>query len=522
MARQRHFGKAAYLRFSCSAVFIAVSSLWALSQGMPGQSSLTVVPALAATSTLGGINVEPSARPWQYLGANPDSWWCPVGQCTTSDPLGRIDREMSLAKQLHVANVRLEIPWFLVEPSGGRYTWTRADYIFNSATSHGIQIQPILVYTPRWDGAYDAFPTPANFRAFVTAFMTKYGGKISAVEMWNEPDGGQSLVANDPARYVTDILIPGYDAVKASSHPNVKVIEGGSINDSGGTPNWLNGIYNAGGGKYFDIAAFHDYGGNYAQIVSAYQGVINAHPSDGNKPIWLGEYGVSDSTGAQQSSLIQAALTNTSGLAMAQFYTLRDESVYTCCPPAPTGEHKQYGVVASNDVTTKSSFRTMQAILGGSGSPPQPSPIPKASPHPKPSPAKSSPSPGATTPPHSTPSPTNSGAVHTPTPSDASPSPGDAGAGLAGNSSAAQPPAGGTGNSGGPQILYFAILLAGVLGFVLGFALLTNVGTLATRIPGLRRSIQSRSSTVGFGVATGGAVACLFAILLLNQLPGSG
>jgi len=296
--------------------------------------------AVASTSAMGGINVEPAARPWQYLGANPDGWWCPTAsQCTTSNPTGRIDTEMALAQQLHVANIRIEIPWFLVEPSKGGYDWTRADYIFNSATSHGMVIQPILVYTPAWDGGYNAFPVAADFQSFVTTFMGRYGGRINAVEMWNEPDGGQSLVANNPAQYVQDILIPGYNAVK-STHPGVKVIEGGSINDSGTCCPWLSGIYAAGGGNYFDIAAFHDYGGNYGQIVSAYRGVLSAHGQSG-KPIWMGEYGVSDATGSQQSSLIRAALTATTGLAMAQFYTLRDESVYTCCPPTATGEHRK-------------------------------------------------------------------------------------------------------------------------------------------------------------------------------------
>src|SRR5579872_4027492 len=309
----------------------------------------------------GGINAQPGMRPWQYLGANPDGWYCPsASTCTTSNPLGRIDTEMGLAQQLHVANLRVEIPWFLVEPTKGSYNWSRVDYIFSSAAGHGIVLQPDIVYTPTWGGGYNAFPAPADFGAFVSAFMARYGGRINAVEMWNEPDGGQSLVANNPAQYVQDILIPGYNAVKAS-HPNVAVIEGGSINDSGTCCAWLSGIYNAGGGNYFDIAAFHDYGGNYGAVASAYRGVISSHGQ--NKPIWMGEYGVSDATGSQQSSLITAALTATPGLAMAQFYTLRDESVYKCCPPAQTGEHKLYGVVAADDVTKKTSFGTMQSLL---------------------------------------------------------------------------------------------------------------------------------------------------------------
>lgn len=471
---------------------------------MPGRP---VTTARAATATQGGINVEPAARPWRYVGANPDGWWCPVGACTTSDPLGRIDTEMGLAAQLYVSNIRLEIPWFLVEPGNGSYDWTRADYIFNSASRHGLLIQPILVYTPSWDGNYNSFPHPSSFGSFVTAFMNRYGRAIGAVEMWNEPDGGQSLTVNDPNRYVADILIPGYNAVKAS-HPLVQVIEGGSINDSGTCCAWLSGIYNAGGGSYFDIAAFHDYGGNYAQIAQQYQGVINAHRSQGNKPIWLGEYGVSDPSGSQQSSLINGALANTAALAMAQFYTLRDESVYTCCPPAATGEHKQYGVVAANDVTKKSSFYTMVSLLKGF-TPPRASPPRAPAPSPTPTVAVS-------------PSPSHSPSASPSTGSGpGGPSGSGSGSGLSGSSDTALRTA--AVNRGGtlPQVVFLVILVIGLLGFGLGLVITTSLGATLTKMipaginPKLLQSIQGNRWSVGIGIAAGGAVLCLAAVLLV-------
>ena len=494
------------ISFTCGLVIVG---------GLPGRS---ILPASAATSAAGGINVEPAARPWQYLGANPDGWWClSASACTTSNPLGRIDLEMGVAQQLHVANVRVEIPWFLVEPSNGGYNWARADYIFNSATNHGIVLQPILVYTPAWGGGYNAFPAAADFQAFVTAFMGRYGNRINAVEMWNEPDGGQSLVANNPALYVQRILIPGYNAVK-STHPNVKVIEGGSINDSGACCPWLSGIYAAGGGNYFDVAAFHDYGGNYGQIVAAYRSVLNAHGQSG-KPIWMGEYGVSDATGSQQSSLIRAALTATPGLAMAQFYTLRDESVYTCCPPSATGEHKQYGVVLADDVTPKSSFFTMQSLLGGSPAPP-PSPPKPTPPAASPS-AKPSPSPAVSS--------TPTGSKHSPSPSGTSPghpgqpSPSHSVPGTtAGSPSAVAARLVGAIDSGQTQFFGFAALLLGALVFVLGLAFAMNPAAFATRAGAWRPAILARGSAVGFTIATGGAALCLLAIWLLSRLPQPG
>jgi hypothetical protein len=476
---------------------------------MPGRSITT---ARAATATLGGINVEPSARPWRYLGANPDSWWCPTAaQCSNgADPLARINTEMALAQQLYVSNIRLEIPWFLVEPGNGSYDWARTDYIFNSASRHGQTIQPILVYTPSWDGAYNSFPHPGSFGAFVTAFMNRYGTAISTIEMWNEPDGGQSLTVNDPNSYVADILIPGYNAVKRV-RPSVQVIEGGSINDSGTCCAWLSGIYNAGGGSYFDIAAFHDYGGNYAQIAQQYQAVINAHRSLGNKPIWLGEYGVSDANGSQQSSLINGALANTAALAMAQYYTLRDESVYTCCPPAPTGEHKQYGVFAADDVTKKSSFYTMVSLLKGF-TPPRPVPPPVAAPGPSPTPPPASPSPKHSPGPGTRPGTGATGGAGGPSGS---------GSGLSGSSDTALRTAAVNRGRAVPQVLFLVILLIGLVVFGLGLVITTTLGATLTKMipaginPKLLQSIQGNRWSLGIGVATGGAVLCLAAVLLV-------
>jgi len=432
--------------------------------------------------------------------------------------LARIDTEMALAQQVHVANVRIEIPWFLVEPARNSYDWSRADYIFNSASSHGILINPILVYTPTWDGGYTAFPPAADFQAFVTAFMGRYGSRISAIEMWNEPDGGQSLVANNPSQYVSSILKPGFTAVK-STYPAVKVIEGGSINDSGTCCAWLSGVINAGGGAYFDIAAFHDYGGNYGQVVSQYRAIV------GSKPIWMGEYGVSDSTGSQQSSLITAALTQTPGLAMAQFYTLRDESVYTCCPPAPTGENKLYGVVASNDVTRKSSFYTMQSLLGGSSPPPPPPPPPPSPASPSPT-SESHPTPSssaAATPSSSSghqgrqsPSTTSGSSSPNKATPGASPSGSGDGASPLGRPSAVSALVSkiSSGGDAGLRLLTVGFLFVGLATFGWGASLAMNVAAFSGLKP--RPPIFKARPVPGIGVAAFGAALCALAVLLLH------
>src|SRR5260221_14455956 len=62
---------AARLTIAAATAAIALASV-------PGGPGAAPLHAAAAATALGGINVEPSARPWHYVGANPDSWWCPA------------------------------------------------------------------------------------------------------------------------------------------------------------------------------------------------------------------------------------------------------------------------------------------------------------------------------------------------------------------------------------------------------------------------------------------------------------
>ena len=333
----------------------------------------------------GGINAEPSMRPWRYVGANPDGWWCVPPNCNQNpNPLTTVQMELALAKRLGVANVRIEFPWALIEPQRGVYDWTRADAIVNAANSAGVQLQPVLVFTPSWAaGGATLAPAASDFGAFVSAIVGRYHTSIHYWEMWNEPDHTHYWNSGEAA-YVQDIVIPGYTAAKAVD-PKAHVILAGPSVWSGG---WFNGVFAAGGGSSFDIVAYHDYGGSPQQTAFNVQSAEQAH--SGKWPIWLGEYGVQEGAVAdtQQQALMIAVLTSSAPLAMAQWYNIRDDFSMTCCPPqvAVTGS---WGLVMHNDTTMKNGFATMQALLAGtfSGTAPAPSSGPEGSSGPKPTPS---------------------------------------------------------------------------------------------------------------------------------------
>jgi hypothetical protein len=350
--------------------------------------------ALAAVRQ-GGINVEPSARPWRYVGGNPGSWWCVQPNCV-ADPTASMNQEISLAHQVGAANLRLEFPWFMIEPQNGVYDWSRSDQIMAAAKAAGVTIQPVLVFTPSWAASNTTVaPAGSDFAAFVTAFTRRYDHQVPVIEMWNEADHGHYWNSGEQA-YVSSILNPGYAAVKAVD-PAIKVEVSGTANDPVAS-GWLANLYAF--GAQYDIMAFHNYAGNPVGEAQSIQSAMAAHGD--NRPIWLGEYSVASATG-DQSGLLTSVLTGVSPIAMAQWYNLRDDAAYNCCPAVPAVS-ATWGLVNAN-YSLKSSFTTMRTLLGGSTPPspssnPTPTPTPPANPTPT---AAPSPSPSAS--PSAAPSP---------------------------------------------------------------------------------------------------------------------
>jgi hypothetical protein len=330
------------------------------SGGPTPSASASVNPASAARGA--GINVEPSYRPWRYLGGPaPESWWCAPPNCSPqAQPGARIDTDLQLAHQLGVNMVRVEFPWRFIEPQRGVYDWSRADLIVSEAAAHQVTLNPVIVWSPAWVGAPTAAPAPDDFRAFVTALVSRYHATIHDWELWNEPDLDKYWSAGEHA-YVADILIPGYQGVKAAD-PSARVVLGGPSWASG---DWLNGIYQYGGGDSFDIMAWHAYG-SADDVVSSVDNVlpILADHQQANKPLWIGEFGAQDSTTSDsaQASLLTGVLTSHSAIAQADWYTLRDEDAMTCCPPA-VAVAGSYGLVGNDGTTLKAGFSSLQDLI---------------------------------------------------------------------------------------------------------------------------------------------------------------
>jgi hypothetical protein len=340
---------------------IAVAALTAALLGMPMSASAAGGLGAAAAVRPGGMNAEPSMRPWRFHGANPDGWWCRRGACHgVADGTAFVDRELPLVAALGVAILRLEFPWPLIQPRRGAFDWRRSDSIMRKARRARVQIQPVLVYTPRWAARRQTDPPSArDFARFVRAFATRYRRAIHYYELWNEPDLARYWNGTQ-SKYVSNVLIPGYRAVKARDR-GAKVIVGPSY----AKVDWLNGLYRLGAGAFFDVVAYHDYSGDGRLLVENAQAVRRALETrgHGHKPIWIGEYGIQEAELAdvRQQALLRSALTANAPITLAAWYSLRDDFPMTCCPPRKV-KSEHYGLL-THEYVKKQGYETMRQLL---------------------------------------------------------------------------------------------------------------------------------------------------------------
>ena len=328
--------------------------------GQPTQSE----PALRATPgpprqagrPTAAINVEPSMRPWRYVGANPDSWWDPAnGQAAA-------DTELALIEELGSPMLRIEFPWYLIEPARGSYDWSRADHVVQAAQAHHVALLPIVVWTPAWAAAQpNQPPRAADFEAFMRSLVTRYRSSIHAWELWNEPNLSRYWSGTD-AQYVSAVLTPGYQVVHAVDR-SAQVVLGGP---SGADVKWLRGVYQWGGADSFDVAAFHDYvpPGQIQRDAGFVVKVLDGQ-GQGWKPIWLGEYGLEEGPQDTQQQVLMRSVLGTSGpISLAAWYNLRDDYAMTCCP-AQIVVRGGWGLVEHDGQTRKAGFATMRDLVAG-------------------------------------------------------------------------------------------------------------------------------------------------------------
>jgi hypothetical protein len=224
------------------------------------------------------------------------------------NPLGEADRAVAQARALHAKLVRTDVPWSALESAGPGQIEPRAlafaDRVVSDATADGIRVIMLVDSTPCWASSApaallrrctagsssqaNAWPpsNPATYAAFVGYLAQRYGTRLAAIEVWNEPDqANQDYFAGPekPKRYAA-ILRAAYPAIKRAN-PSVPVLAGSLVGSNGV---FLRALYAAGIKGYYDGLAVHF----YTLTLAALRALREVQLANGDtKPLWLDEFG---------------------------------------------------------------------------------------------------------------------------------------------------------------------------------------------------------------------------------------
>jgi hypothetical protein len=186
----------------------------------------------------------------------------------------KIKRTLEMVREMGAPWIVEYFPWAYHEPFPGFFDWSHSDLVIDHASRQGLTVIARLGMTPEWarpSESASSFLAPArydDFGDFVQAFVERYGDRVAAIIIWNEPNlalewGFQPL---DPEGY-TQLLAVAYRRAKAAN-PKVQVL-GGALAPTLAPPGsdqamndllYLGRMFDAGAGEVMDGLAVHAYG----------------------------------------------------------------------------------------------------------------------------------------------------------------------------------------------------------------------------------------------------------------------
>ncbi len=295
-------------------------------------------------------------------------------------------------QSLGITQIRVFLPWRAIETSDDTYDWTQADLLLDTAASYGIAVVAAVTSSPTWASDYGGLvangePNSSTAYAdFVGALAERYGtaandgdAKISAYEIWNEPNGFTGWYPEPDAEQYTALLQAAYTAIKAVDS-DATVIAGAlgtgiSIGTLTVNPvTFLTEMYAAGAAGYFDALSFHPY--NYTSMFSEgtsfansaiaqlaeLREIMDAH-GDSDLLIWVTEYGqpstqVSEANQAAYIADFLAAWSELTGVGPAFLYSLIDTATGSATAEDNLG-------LFTDDWTAKAVVEVIKAWIAG-------------------------------------------------------------------------------------------------------------------------------------------------------------
>ena len=228
----------------------------------------------------------------------------------------------------------------------------------------GTNLQAVINYPPK---------DPDAFAAYAANLAGRYP-QIQAWEVWNEQNTSFFWRPAVDVEAYTNLLKKTYRAVKAANPKSTVLMGGLSPGDRSGTADsvkvadFLNQIYQRGGGAFFDAVAYHAYGDGSLDdwLEDALLGIRYVMDANGDvsKPVWITEMGcytngpgsVSDDWQTEYLNQARNFLARIPYVERVYWYTLRDASI-------STNPEANYGLFRA-DGTPKPAVKAFSLPLG--------------------------------------------------------------------------------------------------------------------------------------------------------------
>jgi len=388
--------------------------------GLLQRAAVVAVTAVAATMAPGLFTTEAQAASPQLYGVQLHSLW---SENTAAD----VDRQLDLLDRLGATTARVDVGWssLMTDGPGQISTWyrDRLDSLVAKASARGLRLIVTLAETPCWAssapeslklGCVGAWwdrdvtrypPTRAADYGDAAAWVAaRYGSRIAALEVWNEPNhpdpAWARLLSADQATAYAALVKAAYPAVKQVA-PTLPLLAGAI---SFGDVAFVEALYARGLKGFYDGLSIHPYNEWRApgsphdpqwakyDLVMGTEAVHNTMLAHGDlSPMWITETGwttcvVGSSkpcvTEAQQAAYLEATLPIVQGWSFVRalvFYGLRNKGT-----DARNSEH-MYGMVRQ-DYSEKPAVAAVSRAFRAATTASVP-PTPSATPTPTPTPS---------------------------------------------------------------------------------------------------------------------------------------
>jgi polysaccharide biosynthesis protein PslG len=196
------------------------------------------------------------------------------------------------------------VDWPNLEPSAGKWDFSRLDRYVAMAAQHNVDILLPLANSPAWASARPNEPSayqpgyasePSNiedWRNYVRTVGERYKGRIRHYEIWNEPNIKQHF-SGSPAKLI-ELTCEAFRILK-SIDPQNKVVSPASSVGGKDHLGYLDHFLVSGGKNCIDIVGHHFYVTNsgpeaMVPIIRQVRSVMNKNGVD-QKPLWNTETG---------------------------------------------------------------------------------------------------------------------------------------------------------------------------------------------------------------------------------------